>query len=70
MFFKLIDSLYEKRSTILNSNIYFSEWDEVFCDVVMENVILDRILNNAHGVIITGKSYRLKDQMKPNEEES
>ena len=56
LFFQLIDRRYER--------------DEVFCDVVMANAILDRILHHAHVVTITGKSYRLKDQMKPNEEES
>ena len=70
LFFQLIDRRYEKRSTILTTNINFSEWDEVFCDVVMANAILDRILHHAHVVTITGKSYRLKDHMKPNEEES
>ena len=27
-------------------------------------------LNHAHVVTITGKSYRLKDHMKPNDDES
>ncbi|WRK55998.1 ATP-binding protein [Coprobacillaceae bacterium CR2/5/TPMF4] len=49
---------------MLTTNINFSEWDEVFCDVVMANAILDRILHHAHVVTITGKSYRLKDQME------
>ena len=70
LFFQLIDRRYEKRSTILTTNINFSEWDEVFCDAVMANAILDRVLHHAHVVTITGKSYRLKDHMKPNEEES
>jgi len=32
MFFQLIDMRYEKRSTILTTNINFKAWDEVFQD--------------------------------------
>lgn len=70
LFFQLIDRRYEKRSTILTTNIHFSEWDDVFCDAVMANAILDRILHHAHVITITGKSYRLKDHIKPREEEA
>ena len=66
----MIDRRYERISTILTTNINFSEWDEVFCDAVMANAILDRILHHAHVVTITGKSYRLKDHMKYSEEEA
>ena len=52
---------YEKRSTILTTNINFNEWDDVFYDAVIANAILDRILHHAHVISITGKSYRLKD---------
>lgn len=61
LFFQLIDMRYEKRSTILTTNINFNEWDDVFYDAVIANAILDRILHHAHVISITGKSYRLKD---------
>lgn len=70
LFFQLIDRRYERKSTILTTNIHFSEWDDVFCDAVMANAILDRILHHAHVITITGKSYRLKDHIKPREEET
>lgn len=70
LFFQLIDRHYEKRSTILTINIHFSEWDDVFCDAVMANAILDRILHHAHVITITGKSYHLKDHIKLREEEA
>lgn len=60
LFFQLIDMRYEKRSTILTTNINFNSWDEIFYDPVIANAILDRILHHAHVVNITGKSYRLK----------
>lgn len=67
LFFQLIDKRYEKKSTIFTTNINFSNWDEVFCDSVIANAILDRVLHHAHVVQITGKSYRLKDYFKDEE---
>ena len=50
LFFQLIDMRYEKKSTILTTNMNFNEWD--------------RILHHAHVVPISGKSYRLKDHLR------
>ena len=61
LFFQLIDKRYEKRSTILTTNINFSCWHDIFLDPVIASAILDRILHHAHVINITGKSYRLKD---------
>ncbi len=68
LFFQLIDMRYEKKSTILTTNINFNNWDGVFFDPVIANAILDRVLHHAHVVNITGKSYRLKEYMKQEEE--
>lgn len=61
LFFQLIDRRYERRSTIMTTNINFSSWDTIFMDPVIANAILDRVLHHAHVVQITGKSYRLKE---------
>ncbi len=61
LFFQLIDKRYEKFSTIITTNINFSQWDEVFGDAVTANAILDRLLHHSHIVTIKGSSYRLKD---------
>lgn len=58
--FQLIDKKYEKKSTIITTNINFSQWDQVLMDPVIANAILDRELHHAHIINITGKSYRLK----------
>lgn len=67
LFFQLIDRRYEKKSTILTTNMNFNEWDEVFYDAVVSNAILDRVLHHSHVIAISGKSYRLKDHMEPKE---
>ena len=61
IFFQLIDQRYEKKSTILTTNINFGSWEEVFVDPKLANAILDRILHHATVVPISGDSYRLKD---------
>ena len=63
MFFQLIDMRYEKKSTILTTNMNFNEWDGVFYDAVVANAIMDRVLHNSHVIPISGKSYRLKDHL-------
>lgn len=68
LFFQLIDMRYEKRSTILTTNINFNSWDDIFYDPVIANAILDRILHHAHVINITGKSYRLKAYISQDEE--
>lgn len=68
LFFQLIDKRYEKKSTIITTNINFSQWNEIFGDPVIANAILDRILHHAKVVTINGKSYRLKNDIVKREE--
>lgn len=63
LFFQLIDRRYEKRSTIITTNIGFDQWDQIFGDAIIANAILDRILHHAHIVTITGRSYRMKNHL-------
>jgi len=68
LFFQLIDMRYEKRSTILTTNVNFKSWDEVFQDTKIANAILDRVLHHATVVSIVGKSYRIKDHFNKENE--
>ena len=61
LFFQLIDRRYEKHSTIITTNINFSQWDDVFGDPLIASAIVDRLLHHSHVAKITGNSYRLKD---------
>ena len=67
LFFQLTDMRYEKKSTILTTNMNFNEWDGEFFDAVVANAIMDRILHHAHVIPISGKSYRLKDHIQSSE---
>lgn len=58
MFFQLIDKRYEKKSTIITSNINLSEWSGIFVDNMLASAILDRLVHHSSIVNILGNSYR------------
>ena len=64
LLFQLIAKRYEKKSTIITTNINFNKWGDIFSDVVLANAILDRLLHHATIVNITGNSYRIKDKIE------
>ena len=68
LLFQVIDKRYEKKSTILTTNIQFSDWGELFEDPRIANAILDRLLHHSHVVTIVGDSYRTKDLIQTTEE--
>lgn len=61
LFFQLISMRYEQKSTIITTNKNLSKWGDIFCDSVIANAILDRLLHHSHVVNIIGPSYRTKD---------
>ena len=60
--FEIIMRRHELRSTIMTSNRPLDEWGKLIGDVPTATAILDRILQKAEIIQITGKSYRLKNQ--------
>ncbi len=61
LLFQVIDLRYEKKSTIVTTNVQFSDWGELFEDPTIANAILDRLLHHSHVLTIIGDSYRTKD---------
>ena len=60
VFFQLIATRYEKRSSILTSNQPFSKWGEVFGNNVIASAIIDRLVHHCEIINISGLSYQLK----------
>ena len=67
LFFQVIDMRYEKKSTILTTNINFNDWDSIFNDAIVANAILDRVLRHSKVITINGRSYRVKDYIQASE---
>lgn len=66
-FFQIISARYEKGSTILTSNLVFSQWAQTFGgDKIVTTAILDRVLHHSHVINIQGDSYRLKEKRESN----
>ena len=63
LFFQLIERRYERKSTIITTNITLSKWGNTFSDKMLANAILDRLVHHAKVIRITGRSYRMKDHL-------
>jgi DNA replication protein DnaC len=53
---------HELRSTVMTSNRPIEDWGKLMADVPSATAILDRFLQHAEMITITGPSYRLKDR--------
>jgi len=56
--YDVINERYERGSIVLSSNRAPSEWYELFSDALLASAALDRLMHNAHTLVITGDSYR------------
>lgn len=57
--FEVVSECYEKKSLIINTNIEFSRWVNVFYDEQMTGAIIDRVLHHCHLLLFPGPSNRL-----------
>jgi DNA replication protein DnaC len=56
---------HENRSTMMTSNRPLEDWAKLIGDAPATTAILDRFLQHAAIINITGKSYRLRHGGKP-----
>jgi DNA replication protein DnaC len=58
LLFQLLATRYEMMSTIITSNLAFSDWVRVFHDKTLTAAILDRVTHQALILNMNGKSFR------------
>ena len=61
LLFEVISECYERRTLIINTNIEFSRWVNVFYDEQMTGAILDRVLHHCHLLLFPGPSNRMRE---------
>lgn len=66
LFFQIISQRYERKSTILTSNLVFGQWASTFDDdATITSAILDRFLHHSEVILIEGMSFRKKSIVEP-----
>jgi len=61
LLFQAFSARHEQGSVIVNSNLPFSDWAQVFKTERLAVAMLDRLTHRAHILEMNGESYRLRD---------
>lgn len=64
LLFNLLSDRYERRSTIVTTNLAFSEWVQVFGCEKLTTALLDRLGHHSHILTTRGASYRTRKRKK------
>jgi DNA replication protein DnaC len=64
LFFNLCAARYERRTTIVTSNLEFSRWPEVLGDHTLAGALVDRLTHHAHIIQVNGESYRFRESLR------
>jgi DNA replication protein DnaC len=68
LLFQLIELRYEKKSTIITSNLTVDKWIDIFDDdILIAKAITDRLLHHCTLFKINGNSYRMKHLFEESE---
>ncbi|RWA57951.1 AAA family ATPase [Mesorhizobium sp. M1C.F.Ca.ET.193.01.1.1] len=55
---EIIEDRYERRSTIVTSQLPLDRWYEIIANPTLADAILDRLVHNAYRIDLTGESMR------------
>lgn len=57
-FHEVISERYERKSTVVTSNLDIPEWTDAFPNRILGAATIDRLRHGAYKVVLEGKSYR------------
>lgn len=64
LLFSVFANRYEKKSTIITTNLPFEQWTHIFNDPAMTVALVDRLTHFYHPLTMNGDSYRLKESLR------
>lgn len=64
LLFKVISDRSEKSSTIVTTNLPFSQWTDLFENTTMIAALIDRLTFRSHVLDMNGDSYRLRSTLQ------
>lgn len=62
LFFQVISARHQKKSTMLTTNLSFTDWGKVFDSTIVATAIADRLVHRSEVLIMGGSSYRRKEK--------
>lgn len=69
LLFQIISSRYERRSTLITTNLDFAEWGSVFGSKKLTAALLDRLTHRCHIIEANGESFRFKESLRRQKKE-
>src|SRR6266550_9370573 len=64
LLFRVFADRYERASTLITTNLPFSEWNQIFQGERMTAALMDRLTHHCHIFEMNGESYRFRESMK------
>ena len=61
LLFQVVSRRYEKKSTVLTTNLAFRDWPTIFPNATCATALIDRVVHHAEIIAIEGDSYRRRE---------
>lgn len=56
--FEIVEERYRRKSTLITAQVPVARWHDLIADPTVADAILDRIVHNAHRIVLQGDSMR------------
>jgi DNA replication protein DnaC len=61
LLFQVVSRRYERKSTVLTTNLAFRDWPTIFPNATCATALIDRVVHHADVIAIEGDSYRARE---------